>query len=135
MVARRKARSSLPAAQAGDLEDLPDYLAAGRCLEVWAPGLPWDHPPPTEAPVVRGWGLPLAMHRWSWARDEWLREQGLSDVHRSQWPRRLHDHRPWSFARHQADGRLAQMLIARGLPSDWTPTPAPAHLLTDQHHA
>lgn len=119
-------RSALAVASRADA--LPGYLAAGRCLEVWAPGMDWGWDGGAGT-----WGMAAAMHRWSDARDRWLDEHGYDRRDRSRWPRLLHDHSPWSFARKAAagPGQIAQTLLFRGLEPDWTPDVALAELRRD----
>lgn len=111
MTARRQARTAA-SIQAATLPrgGVPDDLAAGPCVEVWA---------------ADGSNLIDAKVKYSTARHDWLRRNGydVNDLHA--WPPVLRSARsPYSLTRLRTDQpeRLAQFLTSRGLPVDWSPT-------------
>lgn len=57
--------------------------------------------------------------RFRRARAEWLRDHGLSVYDPLVSPGAM----PWSYLESKQAGTLAADLEARGLPSDWEPTP------------
>lgn len=99
---------------------VPVYLRAGPCSQVWDPVRPAV---PDEWPnfavrvhvnyrnVLRGWLEVNHLQRDDARLPECLRKS----------------HGPWPFIATEPE-RMARILAWRGLPPDWTPTPAPEPL-------
>jgi hypothetical protein len=117
----RRLQQRPPARPAGGDSDLPPELQAGPCVEVWAPGEPW------EFPDAGPWAIGTARRRWYAARDRWLTEQGIGLRDYRAWPAALRRGQHWSYARLAAAGPdvLAATLAWRDLPRDWVPRPVP----------
>lgn len=101
----------------------PDYLLAGRCNEVWAADL---LPQVRDEPSWLTFTVAVS-HRYRNARTAWFHCHDLDA--RGQDPRvpavLAQGGSPWSFRAAVERGDVADILERRGLPPDWTPTPAP----------
>lgn len=106
------------------LEDLPECLRAGPCIEVWAPG-------PGRSDARADWNAPwwVARRAYKDAVQLWRDRQGFTES--TPWSRMpsvlTGSSRPWSFVSlsQTKPDYLAQELRSRGLPPDWQPRPAP----------
>ncbi len=99
-------------------------LAVGRNIETWCPDLAEMD---DEDRMVKSWTRHRnAVRAWkSLTEDVWSQHPDLLP----RWARGSLG-RPWSyrFLRERRPDRLAQLLHDRGLPADWSPTPAPRPL-------
>lgn len=111
-------------AAAATVDEVPDCLRAGACIEVWAPdatGAGFDAP----------WWVARRAYRA--ALDLWRQVHGVTFSDHARMPRVLtFGGRPWSYVElaRNAD-RLAQHLRVHDLPPDWRPRPAPPEWRVD----
>jgi hypothetical protein len=101
-----------------DVDEIPECLRAGACVEVWAPD------------VGRGdWPSPEVVAHGAYQRacDRWREAHGIGPWEHARMPAELRrSGSPWSFVHlSQEPARLVQILRFHCLPPDWQPTPAP----------
>lgn len=94
-----------------DASGMPLALLAGRCVEVWGG-------PDRDAHTAR--------RAWGDAKDRYLRSHGINPLRARDVPASLAPHAVWSFDfyRQHRPHDLPDKLADRGLPPDWTPSPA-----------
>jgi hypothetical protein len=111
--------------EAAAVEDggIPVCLLAGRCLDVWSPGVePGGWPQPDWYRAWRRWGL---------AREWWLHDQGIDPWDHHAAPRGLAVHTPWSFAflEEEDPEALREALARHHLPAQWRPEDSAAEAI------
>ncbi len=111
-------RREVVPAPVADVDDVPECLRAGPCIEVWAPDVgrtAWPGP---------GVAAHAAYRR---AIDRWREVHGIGPWEHARMPAALRrSSTPWSYVYLAREPeRLAQTLRSHDLPPDWRPIPAP----------